>query len=52
MNKAEEKHLVVIRSGGFLTQINPKDKQSTDVVLYGGSPDECESVIHGGKKNN
>jgi hypothetical protein len=52
MIKTKERQLVVIRAGGFLTSINPKDKQSTDTVLYEGTPDECEAVIHGGKKNN
>ena len=52
MINIEEMRLVVIRTGGFLTHINPKDKQSTDKVIYEGTTEECESVIHGGKKNN
>ena len=50
MGNKEEKYLVVISAGGFLTSINPKEKQLTDKVIYEGNQEECEGVIHGKRK--
>lgn len=44
------KKIVVLTDGGFLIQIKPEDKQTTDKVIFEGTSEECESVIHGRKR--
>lgn len=46
----KDKHLVVLKSNGFLTHIKPEDKTPTDTVLFEGTPSQCEDVIHGKNK--
>jgi hypothetical protein len=46
----EQRKVVVLKEKGFLTQVNPNEVESTDKILFEGSPSDCEAVIHGGKK--
>jgi hypothetical protein len=50
MGNKEEIYLVVLQKKGFITIMNPKDKQLTDKVIYEGTQEECEGVIHGKRK--
>jgi hypothetical protein len=44
------KKLVVLTEGGFLTQVEPEKKKKSDKVIFEGTSEECESVIHGRKR--
>jgi hypothetical protein len=45
-----KKKLVVLQDNGYLTQIEPDKKKTTDKVLFEGTSEECENVIHGRKR--
>lgn len=42
-----EEHLVVIEDYGFLTTKKPNTVLKTDKVLFKGSEQECNDIIHG-----
>ena len=44
------KKLIVVREGGFLTSINPKDKKITDTIVSEVDVKDVEPIIHGYKK--
>jgi hypothetical protein len=47
---SSKKKLVVLQDNGYLTQIEPNQKKITDKVLFEGTSEECENVIHGRKR--
>lgn len=44
------KKQVVITKGGFATTKEIDKVDPTDKVLFTGTADECEAVLHGGKR--
>lgn len=46
----EDKKLVIIQDNGYLKQIDPDKKKPTDKVVFEGTTEQCENVIHGRRK--